>query len=950
MVLLKSCFSLEPLFCRFFYLFGTFVYRYRWPMVVIPPLLSACFSVGFIWVFDLRVDDPAYVFTPRDARWKRELGTFSRLWPLDENKFIAGKSFETKRFVNILCKAKDGGNVLQPEILDEIDLLNRFISENITVPTMDGRFQLSYQDLCLGYDWKCSANEHIEMFRQMTQVGRVIELTYPKGGNKDTPAYLGTAIGDIKLNKTDGTVQAAKIIQMFFFLKQEPANVRKYSTDFEYAVERFLLHGFESPLIDISFAHYQSIEDGLDENARRFFPNFVTSVIALTIFCIACAFTFRVHNENKQKISIDWIRSKPLVACAGLLTTLFALISSFGLLLLLGIPYNVINTIIPFLIIAVGVDDMFVLNACWSATAKKKTLTVSERTAQMMRDGGVAVSITNITDILAFLVGCVTELPGIELFCIYAFLSLTFFTGFMAIMGEAEEQQRHCIFLYKIKDDYNGNFNNKQKIEKLEDVKENGNNSAALSSNEGKMSNGKIDSTKPCFIQNIRIEPTRQQLNKTTIKALQQQQNKNFKNCENFSSFFTSTSTCNSTSSSNFSHHFFTKYFAPFLLNNSIRLLIFLLFICYICLAIIGCLNFREGLEPSHLVTSDHYVGKYFENMKIFWKMGAQLHVAVLNPPNFTDPLQREQLMRTVEAFENTPYTMGREGTVFFFLEFLNYLEQLNAEAENTERIWNHKLRSWLKFTGASNQWESDIVFNRSNNEISAFRFQIAMKNIVEPNQHKLSTKLLREIADSQQPFNLEIYHEMFPFADQYLIILPSTLRNVFISLLCMTAVALLLIPSLPSAILIILSIISIATGVFGYMTFWGVNLDAVSMISIIMSIGFAVDLSAHIVYAFVSAQGKESKERVICALGHIGWPIFQGAASTITGISVLYTVDAYIILTFFKTIWLTMVLGMVHGLIFIPVLLSILPLGFFQIPQQQIESQTTSLEIKNDF
>uniref|UniRef100_A0A915M0A3 Uncharacterized protein n=1 Tax=Meloidogyne javanica TaxID=6303 RepID=A0A915M0A3_MELJA len=155
----------------------------------------------------------AYVFTPRDARWKRELGTFSRLWPLDENKFIAGKSFETKRFVNILCKAKDGGNVLQPEILDEIDLLNRFISENITVPTTDGRFQLSYQDLCLGYDWKCSANEHIEMFRQMTQVGRVIELTYPKGGNKDTPAYLGTAIGDIKLNKTDGTVQAAKIIQ-----------------------------------------------------------------------------------------------------------------------------------------------------------------------------------------------------------------------------------------------------------------------------------------------------------------------------------------------------------------------------------------------------------------------------------------------------------------------------------------------------------------------------------------------------------------------------------------------------------------------------------------------------------------------------------------------------------------------------------------------------------------
>lgn len=75
--------------------------------------------------------------------------------------------------------------------------------------------------------------------------------------------------------------------------------------------------------------------------------------------------------------------------------------------------------------------------------------------------------------------------------------------------------------------------------------------------------------------------------------------------------------------------------------------------------------------------------------------------------------------------------------------------------------------------------------------------------------------------------------------------------------------------------ILIILSIISICLGMFGYMTFWGVNLDAISMISIIMSIGFAVDLSAHIAYAFVTASGT-SKERVATGLGTLGWPIFQ--------------------------------------------------------------------------
>ncbi len=247
------------------------------------------------------------------------------------------------------------------------------------------------------------------------------------------------------------------------------------------------------------------------------------------------------------------------------------------------------------------------------------------------------------------------------------------------------------------------------------------------------------------------------------------------------------------------------------------------------------------------------------------------------------------------------------------------------------------------------------------------------MKNIVEPNDHKHATKMLREVAD-RQPLKVEIYYEAFPFADQYLIILPCTIQNILISLLCMSAVSFLMVPSLPSGILsvhlfkwiyefcaysgviIFLSIISISVGVFGYMTLWGVNLDAVSqfakqweyanhcssfisqvsMISLIMSIGFAVDLSAHIIYAFVTAQTTHDTtyDRVLVALETLGWPIFQGASSTIAGISVLYSVNAYIILTFFKTIWLTMSIGVLHGLFFIPIFISIFPVRFFKIPK----------------
>lgn len=48
----------------------------------------------------------------------------------------------------------------------------------------------------------------------------------------------------------------------------------------------------------------------------------------------------------------------------------------------------------------------------------------------------------------------------------------------------------------------------------------------------------------------------------------------------------------------------------------------------------------------------------------------------------------------------------------------------------------------------------------------------------------------------------------------------------------------------------------------------------------------------------------------------------FQGATSTILGIMVLILVDSYIVLIFFKTVFLVISFSMLHGLLFLPILL----------------------------
>ena len=112
--------------------------------------------------------------------------------------------------------------------------------------------------------------------------------------------------------------------------------------------------------------------------------------------------------------------------------------------------------------------------------------------------------------------------------------------------------------------------------------------------------------------------------------------------------------------------------------------------------------------------------------------------------------------------------------------------------------------------------------------------------------------------------------------------------------------------------------------GVVGYMTWWNVNLDGVALINLIMCIGFSVDFSAHIVYHYMSEDDKTPEERIAASLYALGMPIVQGATSTVLGVFGLAFAPSYVYITFFKMVFLVIFLGAAHGLILLPVLLSL--------------------------
>ena len=178
----------------------------------------------------------------------------------------------------------------------------------------------------------------------------------------------------------------------------------------------------------------------------------------------------------------------------------------------------------------------------------------------------------------------------------------------------------------------------------------------------------------------------------------------------------------------------------------------------------------------------------------------------------------------------------------------------------------------------------------------------------------------------------------------QFLLIRMVSFQAISLAALIMMIVALIFIPNSWCSLWVAFSIISIEVGVIGYMTLWNVNLDSISMINLIMCIGFSVDFSAHISYAYLTAKVSTKEERLQECLYSLGLPILQGALSTILGVSALVMAPSYLFVTFFKTVFLVIFFGAIHGLLLLPVLLS-----FFG-PDSKIEEKEETYVIPIDF
>ncbi|XP_023241079.1 patched domain-containing protein 3-like [Centruroides sculpturatus] len=342
-----------------------------------------------------------------------------------------------------------------------------------------------------------------------------------------------------------------------------------------------------------------------------------------------------------------------------------------------------------------------------------------------------------------------------------------------------------------------------------------------------------------------------------------------------------------------------------------------------------GVIFIKQGIEFEKMYPSDSeiYQGSRM-HYEYFTEYSFPIHIIINKTLDYSNKNIQKSVEDLLRRFESHPHVADSRFTVSWLKYYKEF--QKNPVAKYALRGYNMSnkddfmegLQVFLRFKPAE-QFSNDLVFSPDGSEITFSRFLVTTKNIRNKEIEIGTMNEFYKIAD-EASFPVIIHCVIASLVEQGLIIVGLAKQLFWMTGLLIAIVFFSVIPNIFCSLVVAVCVVSITTETLGYMSVWGVNLDILSLISLILCIGFCVNYPAHIAYAFLTSNYKTSKDKMRDSLYHVGFPIIQGTLSTIIGILFVYK-DSYGILTFLKVICLITMETAFHALFFTPVVLSLL-------------------------
>ena len=351
-----------------------------------------------------------------------------------------------------------------------------------------------------------------------------------------------------------------------------------------------------------------------------------------------------------------------------------------------------------------------------------------------------------------------------------------------------------------------------------------------------------------------------------------------------------------------------------------------------------GTINIRTQFDPSLLLPPHSYLLDWISTHKIDFPKdgwGSDIYTGKINPL-----LDLPQIDSMVKEMANLTEGEDRvlKGIDSWWFKFKDYVHttkgSLNPTSSYSEigydpQNFSLDLSNFL-FSQVGARYTTNILLdgkltcNSPAPPILATKTGFQYDRFTGPTEHAPARRKVEKVMDSHQLSSSRTFSHSKIYAawETDETIAKELWRNMGLAMMCVFVITLLLLANVKICVLVLLCVILTLVDIVGMLHFWGITIDTLSCVNIVLAIGLCVDYSAHIAHAFMVAEGS-AIERSQTALATMGPAIINGGITTFIAVVPLIFSASHVFLTFFKVFFLTVLFGLFHGIIFLPVILS---------------------------
>ena len=359
--------------------------------------ISVC-SVGFVWFQSEGRTVKLYI--PQESKALDDLETAERYFRVNFRDEIV-----------LLVAKHNHPNVLYPECLRQAFRAHKAVM-NLE----------SYVDFCVTLSGNksrspedCVMTNPLEFlqFNEINLIGKdltQVQLELNKAANDTSlvtrngrPFWfnLDGVFGSI--TRKQEIITGAKALQMIYPIRAPSdddayEDVLKWETKF---IEKMASLVDKLSCFEVHYSSERSMDDAIDESTGSDVT--LVSITFTLMISFACIMLCKFFNP---------LTGHSLLAIAGVFAVALGILAGLGLGMWFRVPFVSFVGILPFLILGIGIDDMFIMVD--ELDRQPSDMSTIKKIKAVTRHTGTTVTMTTVTDLVAFAVSTSTSFPAVR--------------------------------------------------------------------------------------------------------------------------------------------------------------------------------------------------------------------------------------------------------------------------------------------------------------------------------------------------------------------------------------------------------------------------------------------------------------------------------------------------------------------------------------------------------